>query len=368
METSADAQTLSVEIFGDCRNFWKIIYSHCRKKSHITLTLQSLLKIHKDPGIIISGDWNSLDISFLLSADPSLRQIVKVPTRGSNILDIICTNISRFYDDPQIILPLQPGEHGWGAPSDHSGVLATPNTTQNQPLSRNKIKKKIRPLPESLLQTFNNDLSYNNFAQLNEMSIPEMVAKFQSITNKLYCETFPQKEIIISSEDTPWFTEELRKLRRQRQREYFRHGKSDKYLELVNKFDWKGRSEISKYKERIKNQVLEGRKGSTYPTTKRLGLRPGEGGQPTFQLPTHSKQSLTPTQSCEVIAKNFSRISQDYAPLNVRSLPPNIQTFLSAGQLQAPTLLHSDIEKQKSQTVWSQGMYLKRLCRYVLIL
>ena len=95
---------------------------------HITLTLQSLLKIHKDPGIIISGDRNSLDISSLLSADPSLRQIVKQPTRGSNLLDIICTNLSRFYDEPQIIPPLQPDVYGCGAPSDHSGVLATPNT------------------------------------------------------------------------------------------------------------------------------------------------------------------------------------------------------------------------------------------------
>ena len=308
---------------------------------HITLTLQSLLKIHKDPGIIISGDRNSLDIASLLSADPSLRQIVKVPTRGSNILDIICTNLSRFYDDPQIIPPLQPDVQGCGAPSDHSGVLAIPNTTQNMPVSRNKVKKKIRQLPESLLHIFNEKLSTTSFNHLKELPVPEMVEEFQTITNKLFCDTFPQKEILISSEDSPWFTEELRKLKRQRQREYSRHGKSLKYLELANNFDQKSKTEIAKYKERVKNKVLEGRKGSTYPAIKRLGLRPGEGVQPTFYLPDHTLFSST--QSCEIIAEHFSRISQDYSPLNVRSLPPNIQTFLSSSQTLPPTLSQRDV-------------------------
>ena len=111
-------------------------------------------------------------------------------------------------------------------------------------------------------------------------------------------------------------------------------------------FDWKSKSEIAKYKERIKRQVLEGKRGSTYPEIKKLGLRPGEGGQPTFQLSTHTERNLSPTQTCEIIAEHFSLISQDYSPLNVRSLPPNIQTFLSAGQTLAPTLSACDVRNK----------------------
>ena len=40
------------------------------------------------------------------------------------------------------------------------------------------------------------------------------------------------KTIIISSEDNPWYNEELRILKRQRLREYERHGKSYKYLQI----------------------------------------------------------------------------------------------------------------------------------------
>ena len=41
---------------------------------HLTVTLQSLLKTHPNAGVIISGDRNSIEISTLLSIDPSLRQ------------------------------------------------------------------------------------------------------------------------------------------------------------------------------------------------------------------------------------------------------------------------------------------------------
>ena len=101
---------------------------HSRKNSalvdHLTVTLQSLLKIHSGAGVIISGDRNSIEIPALLSIDPALRQIVKVPTRGLRILDVIITNLARYYNDPIMIPPINPNNTGFGAPSDHMGVFA----------------------------------------------------------------------------------------------------------------------------------------------------------------------------------------------------------------------------------------------------
>jgi hypothetical protein len=64
----------------------------------MTTTLQSLLMTHPNAGIIISGDRNNIDISTLLSIDPSLRQTVQRPTRGDKILDVIVTNLARYFD------------------------------------------------------------------------------------------------------------------------------------------------------------------------------------------------------------------------------------------------------------------------------
>ena len=153
---------------------------------HLTVTLQSLLTIHENAGVIICGDRNSIDISSLLSIDPSLRQTVMHPTRGQKILDVICTNLARYFNEPEIIPAITPDRVGYGVPSDHSGVIATPNTNQGHAATRTKNKKRIRPLPESLLSTFEIRLASQNFDFLNELSVDEMVDSFQNV-KKLHC-------------------------------------------------------------------------------------------------------------------------------------------------------------------------------------
>ena len=125
---------------------------------HISLTLQQLLSDHPNAGIVISGDRNSLDIPSLLNIDSSLRQLVKKATRGLRILDIILSNLERFYDEPLIVPPIMPDNPNKGVPSDHSGVVATPHTNSVQPHVRSKTVKTIRPLPESLITVFGQKL------------------------------------------------------------------------------------------------------------------------------------------------------------------------------------------------------------------
>ena len=166
---------------------------------HITVTLQSLLNIHTNAGVIISGDRNNIDISTLLSIDPSLHQLVRMPTRGLNILDVIVTNLDRYFNEPVIIPAILPDRPGHGVPSDHCGVFATPNTNQNHPAEKTKVKKKIRPLPESLIQTFEDKLASHDFEMLSEMPVQEMVDAFQTVLQTTLCETFPEREILVSS-------------------------------------------------------------------------------------------------------------------------------------------------------------------------
>ena len=64
-----------------------------------------------------------------------------------------------------------------------------------------------------------------------------MENNFQNIMNNLVSSTFPEKVITVSPEDQPYFNEDLRNLKRKRQREYSCHGKPQKYLDIRNKFD-----------------------------------------------------------------------------------------------------------------------------------
>ena len=250
-----------------------------RKKNalidHLTSTLQTLLTNHPTAGVIISGDRNDLDNVKLLSIDKNVRQIVSQPTRGPNILDVVLTDLSKFFCEPQIVPPVAPDVPGKGVPSDHNGVIVKPLRnlkSQNQ----TNIVKKIRPIPESMIPFFGLKLKNTDFKLDKKLSLAEMVDLFQNKLQVLVTEIFPEKKIRISKEDQPYFNEHLRSLKRKRQREYTKHGKSTKYLQLKATFEEKRKCELEKYKEKILNEVANSRRGSVYPTLKKLALRPGD--------------------------------------------------------------------------------------------
>ena len=51
-------------------------------------------------GTILLGDFNKLKVSRIQNTF-KLKQVVKFPTRGRNILDLILTDLDKFYDSPR---------------------------------------------------------------------------------------------------------------------------------------------------------------------------------------------------------------------------------------------------------------------------
>ena len=178
-----------------------------------------------------------------------------------------------------------------------------------------------------------------------------MVQRFQDTMKTLVENSFSEKQITIKSDDKPYFKENLRRLKRQRQREYYKHGRSMKYLELKEKFDEKLKIEKLKYIQKVCVEVVEGSRGSIYPALKRLGFRPGQESESRFVLPVHADHNLSPSQSAEIIANHFSQISQEYTPLKITNLPVTIQRYLDQDQDLVPVLsvrdVHCRISKAK---------------------
>ena len=194
---------------------------------HLTVNFQSLLTSHPRAGVILSGDRNLIDIPLLLSIDPSFRQIVKLPTRGPKILDVIVTNLASFYNDPQILPAIKPDNPCKGVPSDHSGVIATPNRAAGKPPIRQKETKQIRPISESGLQLFGQYFVKQSWEFLDNFENPtEMAENFESVISAYTDNFFPPKTIFVTPYDKPYFTEELRKMKCQRQRYYRTNGKN----------------------------------------------------------------------------------------------------------------------------------------------
>ena len=217
-------------------------------------------------------------------------------------------------------------------------------TSIESDIRRNKKDRQIRiirPMPESLLDTLKLKLSTVDFnAILGDIPIDVMVESFENVTHTIIEETFPSKQVCVYASDQPWFNEELRALKRRRLREYEKHGKSPRYIDLLETFSIKTKEAIEKYKQKIKDEVLDGNRGSAYPALRKLGSRPGESTKNQFQLPGHA--GFSAAQSAECIAAHFAKISQDYEPLTLASLPPCIRTYIvdeKSSPLAPPTSL-----------------------------
>ena len=81
---------------------------------------------------------------------------------------------------------------------------------------------------------------------------------------------FPQEVVSMFSKDKPYFTQQLRLLKRQRCGKYIKHGKSVKYKAMCYKFEEVLKSEVSKYKCKVEERIQNYQKESIYPFLRKL--------------------------------------------------------------------------------------------------
>ena len=292
---------------------------------HISLTYNCLKTQYPDAAILISGDKNNLDEKKILALNPDFRQLVSCNTRQNKILTILITDLQSYYHNPIIIPPVPVDVPGQGVPSDHSGVLAMPVTAGNSERKADVRKVTIRPLPDSLVTKFGSTIVSEDWSFLGpNMSSTELVNLFENHTKNIVEQIFPEKTVTISNWDKPFMTEELKKLRRQRQRVYRKGGRSQKYLEIKSKFDQKLKTEAEKYRLKILAEVTEGKRSSSYAALRKLEM--GDSTKTKkysdFTLPDHAEENLSPIQSAERLASYFSQIPRNLTLSAMRTFPP----------------------------------------------
>ena len=126
---------------------------------------------------------------------------------------------------PAILPPMQVDTGKVGKDSDHKGVECLPRTTLAPQGGKMREKILVRRFPESKILEFGFTLMDQDWADIEDsMDTTQMVNSFVNISSKLVEQVFPQKEVLVGPDDKPYFTEELRQLKRQRQRAYRLHG------------------------------------------------------------------------------------------------------------------------------------------------
>ena len=70
--------------------------------------------------------------------------------------------------------------------------------------------------------------------------------------------------------------------------------------------------------------------GKVYQSLKKLGAQPGDcSDEGSFTLISHLEENLKPEESIDRIAEHFSKISQEFSPLNLKLLPDHVQTKIN---------------------------------------
>ena len=302
---------------------------------HISTVLNNLKVDHPNAATIIAGDKNDLDESRILALDPALAQLVRRPTRKDKILSIVISDLRRFFIEPKIVDAIPVDNPAKGVPSDHNGVLVEPVNNLETIKSTSKEIKFVRPMPESSILKYRESISKIDWSlMIEEMSSSNMVNTFQEMITNLVDIHFPLKKISITPYDKPWITEELKVIRRHRQRIYRKEGRSERYLTLRKEFDDKLQNEAAKYIKKIRTEVIDGKRGSSYSALRKLGNKDYEDhkGQEKFDIPEFVENNLDDKQSSEAMADYFSTISQQFDPIDVNKFSPAIKEELEKGR------------------------------------
>ena len=146
----------------------------------------------------------------------------------------------------------------------------------------------------------------------DDMDVDMMLEAFETQNQRMVDSVFPEKLIQVGPDEKPYFTEELRHLKRRRQRAYARHGRrSQQYTTIKQSFDYKLKHEAHKYVQKIQQEVREGKRGSGCKAIRKLGNRPSESwNQPQINIQSYIEQNLTPKEAADKLGDYFSAISR----------------------------------------------------------
>ena len=170
-------------------------------------TCEQILSVKPNSRIIIAGDINKLNIRNLLN-QLSLIQLVKVPTRGQNILDVFITNAPHDWKKVKVVKSL--------VKSDHDMVITYPRDVIKAERKKSYFRdvrqhKKINMLYE--LGT----VDWNMITK-DGQTPDEMTLKFYETMWPIFEKCFPLIKVRTSSRDPPFMSPLVKHLLKQRKR------------------------------------------------------------------------------------------------------------------------------------------------------
>ena len=291
-----------------------------RKKTklldHIAETFHLLSSKFKD-GLffLICGDRNELSTQQILNLSPGMKQCVENPTRLNppQVLDVIVTNLHKYYQSPVIMDPLESDPDKPGVASDHMMVVMSPIGSLNDKKTRLKKKIEFRPLNDQGFNEMGNKLCSFDWDQVLRLESADcQMEAFQKNLFSIFAESFPMKTKIVFNESQEFYTDKLIMLKRKKKNEFRKHRRSEKYLSLKQTY----KTELSKAKQdhyKKKIRVLR----TSNPRMWHKALKKvmcGDDNKDIIEV--ESIKDLPDNEQAELIAEKFAEVANLYEPLD----------------------------------------------------
>ena len=264
---------------------------------------------------ILAGDTNYLKLDSILNLSPNLKQLVDSPTRldPPQMLDPIITTLSKYYQTPICLPPLDNDPDKDGSPSDHLIVFMKPIDSINNNPARIKKLVTFRPLPRSGIDSMGRWIVNETWDVVSQSeSAHDKARTLQNLLLEQLNHFLPEKTATFTSEDQPWVTPEIKDIDRSKKREYRKHRKSPKWNRLNKLFEMKCYQAKTTFYENIVMDLKNSAPGQWYSKLKRMSSYDQLKSE---EVEVEEIAHLSNQQQSELIADNFSLISNQYSPL-----------------------------------------------------
>ena len=315
---------------------------------HINSTF-SLLSAKYGPNLhfAICGDLNRLNIKSILNVSPNLKQLVTVPTRRNPdaTLDKIISTLQHYYVRPFTVEPIDSDDPN-GKASDHLTVIFKPIQYLDE-AKRSYRTVVFRPLTDTGVQDFGRWLSSNTWSEI--YNLKDAHSKAESLQKMLLSQldiSLPEKSLKICTTDKPWINSELKKLDRQRKREYLKNKKSIKWKKLNDEFSTKFLTAKRKYYNNLVEDLKESDVGKWYSKIKRMSCDEQTNSDDVqvmsmINVPVHIQ--------AEKIADAFALVSNQYSPLENSDVDLSLAKNIAPMPKISKEIIYQCIFKMKSK-------------------
>ena len=192
---------------------------------YLTSTLTTIEARYPGCGILLTGDFNRLNISRLLMQF-KLKQLVSAPTRGQQILELIVTNMPNLYDKKSV-QSFPP----FGL-SDHSVLLLQPKVRTVLTSSRRfNTREDTRSSRRQELGRYLSSIDWSVLNLVNKCD--DKLTLFLDLFKIGVDTIMPLKSFKLHVNDPPWVTPEFKKLIKLRQKAYTQ-GEQERFRQLRN--------------------------------------------------------------------------------------------------------------------------------------